>query len=106
MYKLNVELCKGRHDTPATDGAIFEGDITEFIADPEGLQKIAVNRIEVLMAESGVSDAQMNIFVTGLSVALVAAIQACYYLSVPVILWHFDRESNGYYPQPLVYPKK
>lgn len=44
----------------------------------------------------------LRLYVTGLSVALVAVLNACRGLGITVELLHYDRESGSYYSQEVV----
>lgn len=89
----SMELCKGRHKTPATDGAVFETE---------------VNPLDVITLESQAKErfaslniTRLHLYVTGLTVALIAVLNTARELGIEVILWHFDRESNNYYSQEV-----
>lgn len=41
----------------------------------------------------------LNLYVTGLTQALVAMINACHRMNVPLILWHYNRNLRTYYKQ-------
>lgn len=92
MNHLKLALCEGRHEIPeAKDGAIFGNSINPL--DLDGMRATAAARlagIEVL-----------DLYVTGLTVALVEVINFCHANGVKLTLWHFDRESCGYYPQEV-----
>ena len=45
------------------------------------------------------SGESLNLYVTGLTAALVSMINACHRSNVPLILWHYDRTSRDYYKQ-------
>ena len=47
-------------------------------------------------------DEHINLYVTGLTVALVSIIKACMELHVSLTLYHYDRDSNSYYPQEVI----
>mgnify|MGYP000961133140 CR=1 FL=1 len=49
-----------------------------------------------------VDPCKLRLYVTGLSVALVAALNACQELGIDVELLHFDRASGDYYSQEVV----
>lgn len=85
-------LCRGRHEMPC-DEAIF--DTIEDPTDTMGLYRIACDVVE------GVSDSHggMVVYVTGLTVALVAVINACRDKKVNLLLKHFDRNTGDYYDQ-------
>ena len=88
----SMTLCEGRHDIPnATDGAIFGNTINPL--DVCGLEEKALNKLEGVKA--------LNLYVTGLSVALVAVINVCHREGIMLTLWHYDRNSGNYYPQSV-----
>lgn len=95
--ELNIELCAGRHEiAQAVDGSMF----------PDELKPSDIEQIEQT-ADRYVSDAvelgikQINLYVTGLTVALVAAIKAAIKHGIGLTLWHYDRDSDGYLPQAV-----
>ena len=91
---LTLALCQGRHEMPAeVAGSIFEGVVNPL--DPQGLEEKA--SAVVAGAET------VTIFVTGLSVALVAALNACKKAGVKnVVLMHYNRDAGNYYPQKVL----
>lgn len=89
----SMELCKGRHSTPATDGAIFETEVNPL--DVSALESKAKKRLVSL------NITKLNLYVTGLTVALIAVLNATRELNIKVTLWHFDRESDEYYKQEV-----
>ena len=88
----SMALCQGRHEIPeATDGSIFGNEL-----DPLAVEKMeteALRKLEGLQS--------LNLYVTGLTVALVATLNACRTLDINVTLYHFDRTSNTYYSQEV-----
>lgn len=104
-----VALCDGRHPIPdATDGAIFQAELDpldvagmqstaeQWIADHIHGQWVKHDYAQVLTV-----DGILHLYVTGLTVALVAVINAAAVRGVPLVLWHYDRASGGYYPQEV-----
>lgn len=89
----SMELCKGRHSTPATDGAIFETEVNPL--DTAELEQTAKERLQSLDIK------KLNLYVTGLTVALIAVLNVAKELNIKVTLWHFDRESDEYYEQEV-----
>lgn len=87
----SMELCKGRHSTPATDGAVFETEINPL--DTAELEQTAKIQLQSLNIK------KLNLYVTGLTVALIAVLNVTKELNIKVTLWHFDRESGEYYKQ-------
>ena len=94
-YHASMALCEGRHAIPqAVDGAIFDAVINPL--DVEGLQTEAYNKLKSLDIKD------LSLYVTGLTVALVAVLNACCQLNIEVTLYHFNRESGSYYPQKVI----
>ena len=88
----NMALCEGRHTIPmATDGYIFPSTVDPL--DTEKLERDAAASLD------GVK--KLNLYVTGLTVALIATLNACKGLGISVTLYHYDRESGEYYPQEV-----
>ena len=89
-YKM--ALCEGRHAIPqATDGYIYPTEV-----DPLNTEKLEE---DALLALSGIKE--LDLYVTGLTVALIAALNACKRLNIEVTLYHYNRESGDYYPQKV-----
>lgn len=85
-------LCEGRHEMPTeVVGAIFPHNINPL--DVEGLEKTASNKL------AGCTE--LILYVTGLTVALVAVINVCRQNSIKLTLMHFDRAAGNYYQQPV-----
>lgn len=92
MRFARVALCESRHEIPqAVDGAIFGQSV-----DPTSPLKLEIEARRVIR-ESGVE--RLTVYVTGLSVALGAVINACHTLGVRLTLMHYDREKGRYFPQ-------
>lgn len=88
----NMALCEARHDIPqAVDGSIFPNSINPL--DVYGLEEVACHKLSSVKA--------LNLYVTGLSVALVAVINVCHREDIMLTLWHYDRDSGNYYPQSV-----
>ncbi len=94
--KINLGLCQGRHSIPQVTEYIFTQEVNPL--DVDGLTRQAVTNLFKLKKQ-GVTT--INLYVTGLTVALVAVINAAITHGITLILWHFDRESGNYYPQEL-----
>lgn len=87
-----LALCEGRHEMPAVvEGAIFGNSIDPL--DVEGLEKTASNKL------AGCTE--LTLYVTGLTVALVAVVNVCRQNSIKLTLMHFDRATDSYYQQPV-----
>lgn len=89
-HKLKLALCQGRHRFPAClDGAVFSEAVNPL--DTEELEERAMFVLQDCSA--------LDLYVTGLSVALVAVLNVAKKLGIPVVLWHFNRDNGKYYPQ-------
>lgn len=92
--EASLALCEGRHNIPAAeDGAIFNNELNPL--DVKGLETEAYKKLRDLEIN------KLNLYVTGLTVALIAVINACKKLGIKVTLYHFNRVSNTYYPQEV-----
>lgn len=89
-----MSLCEGRHDIPdAIDGSIFNNSV-----DPLNIHELDTIATSVLSQNVK----KLNLYVTGLTVALVSVLNVCRTLGISVVLYHFDRESCKYFPQSVV----
>lgn len=90
--KKKLTLCEGRHEMPTeVGGAIFPHKINPL--DVEGLEKIASDKLA--------DCTELTLYVTGLTVALVAVINVCRQNNIGLTLMHFDRATGNYYQQPV-----
>lgn len=130
--KLYMALCEGRHDIPdAVDGAIFPAIIPN-VTDVRGLEvaaEAAIARAALAHYRAGETDYMptakyanavedmgrfprvdvaptfgLVIYVTGLTVALVAVINVCLRVGISLTLMHFNRATGDYYPQGVLVP--
>lgn len=86
-------LCKGRHDIPGVTHYIFPQEVNPL--DVDGLQVHANAWLE----KNYPKDEHLELYVTGLTVALIAALNAAHNFLLEVTLYHYDRETGKYYPQ-------
>lgn len=94
IYK--VGLCEGRHPLPVNE-YVF-GSVIEDPTDVNGLEEVAEEFFRNL-----IPNCLLELYVTGLSVALIAAINAASkYINIRnIVLMHYDSKTNTYYPQFL-----
>lgn len=112
---INVAVCEGRHEIKeAIDGAIF-GSVIKDVTNVTGLEIEAEKRLEELFEVKSTLDdlnykekgdimrnhGHLNLYVTGLTVATLAILNVCRIAEIPVICWHYDRESGKYFPQRM-----
>jgi hypothetical protein len=124
---LKMSLCEGRHPIPqAIDGAVFPGEIQD-MRNTKELEDTAwasiwhaayshhVQGEQGFLAldpfwdgEDGAPYAldhrslHLDLYVTGLTVALIACLNAMRQQQISVTLYHFDRETGEYYPQEVI----
>lgn len=90
--KLSLALCSGRHYIPqAVDGAVFNG-----IVDPINIKLLEEKATQALQWCS-----ELDLYVTGLTVAQDAVINVCADLGIKLTVWHYNCETGNYYPQKI-----
>ena len=90
-----MALCKGRHDMPSeVQGAIFDCEVNPL--DPNGLLR------EVIQSKKLENIDYLMLYVTGLTVALIAVMNACKMLGVRIMLMHYNKDTGEYYPQEVL----
>jgi len=87
--KYEMALCAGRHETPATS-AIFAETLNPL--DVCGLYNAADAAIPADCTD-------LTVYVTGLTVAMLAVVKVCIDRGISLTAMHYDRESGTYYPQ-------
>lgn len=94
---MNIGLIKGRHEIPEVNGLyVFNEPVDP--TDVIGINEIAITRIKELIVDPN-KERSINLYVTGLTVALVAVINVCRVYHIKLILWHYDRDGDCYFPQ-------
>lgn len=93
--KKKFVLCPARHGHPEIDGleAIFPS-VIEDVTNTSAMLETAWNAVKD--CES------VDLYVTGLTVAVGAVIRACYSLGIALKLWHYDRDKDVYFPQTII----
>ena len=91
-------LCRGRHEirhkNEVVNDFIFNNEVNPL--DVNGLEQIALETLSAIDNNEPVA-----LYVTGLSVALIAVVNAAIKLDQELTLYHYDRETGDYYPQKL-----
>ena len=120
---LKMCLCEGRHEIrEAVDGAIFKTEVNPLAVDRLEIQ--AFNSIWNKCYKMGILEyasskypelegteeedsfciprgLSLDLYVTGLTVALVAVLNVCREEDIKVTLYHFNRENGSYYEQKV-----
>ena len=88
-------LCEGRHVIPqAKDGAIFPSIVKPVVDELEAYaDKFIRNHL--------VQGQTMHLYATGLTMALLAVLNACKKHSIPVVVFHYNRDTGDYDPQEI-----
>jgi hypothetical protein len=87
-----LALCDSRHPMPeCVTGAIFDTTVNPL--DTLALEERACNVLEGVKA--------LNLYVTGLTVALIAVLNVCHRNGILVTLYHYNRDTDSYYPQTV-----
>ena len=98
-YKIG--LCEGRHDIPDVAdyffGEIPAGKVTDF----QWMEETAFGKLERLYEDGELGGSSIDIYVTGLTPALIAALNACRRANINPILYHYDRATGSYIPQTV-----
>ena len=89
--KYVMNLCEGRHATPATS-AIFAETLNPL--DVAGLYDAAKAAIPEDCTE-------LTVYVTGLTVAMLSVVNVCMNSGISLTAMHYDRESRDYYAQQI-----
>lgn len=89
-----IGLCKGRHEIGEVQDYIFSQEVNPL--DVKWLEETALEIVSKIEAN------ELHIYVTGLTVALIASLNACKKIDKKVVLYHFDRTSGEYYPQEVL----
>lgn len=94
---VRLALFQSRHDLPVSD-AVFGHEV----ADPTDLVAMRVHvtrRLNSLVVDQGVK--YLDLYVTGLTMALVEVINWCASHDVRLTLYHFDVATGEYFPQDV-----
>jgi hypothetical protein len=99
---MKAVLCEARHEHPAINGlpAIYPNQVNpmDFIT----LDQFAA---DFLMSSTNATDLALNgldLYVTGLTPAVVAVIRQCINNAIELRLWHYDRQADDYVCQPCI----
>lgn len=100
---INVGLCKNRHkmyvEGKKLDLFIF--DHIDDVTDVKGIEDNAKNTLKTLIY--GLESKSINLYVTGLAVALISVINACKALGININLMHYDKVKKSYYMQKIYF---
>ena len=90
---LHVALCDSRHEIPlAVNGSIFP----ETILNPTDFRQLADMCEQTLNPAMNVGVNRINLYVTGLSTALLTVVNYCHENRINLITWHYNRNTGEY----------
>ena len=90
MIEMTLGLCENRHEPSVElDGYIF----------PQILDVKDFDKMQDIIFEKLINCKKLNLYITGLTVALVEVYGYCVHNNIPLTLYHYDRETGGYYTQ-------
>lgn len=95
MKIIKVGLIKGRHELPVGN-YIFDGEI-----DPMDFDNLGQIAEEWVKNHTKRLDTVV-LYVTGLTAATLAVVNACDTYGRRLVCMHFDRETNVYFPQVVL----
>jgi hypothetical protein len=95
MKKI-MGLCQGRHSIATNEQQIVDSFIFTTEVNPIDLHNID-NQVHAALYNCS----ELELYVTGLTVALVSVINYCLINYIPLTLWHYNRDTNSYYSQKL-----
>ena len=111
--RINVGLCRGRHEMPVTN-YIFESipDVMDFRGLSNTVYDWIKKNVNVQYSSAvpvnGAEDAYcynadtvINLYVTGLTSATATVIKACALNGIHLNLMHYDRENGEYKRQAM-----
>lgn len=95
---MKIGLIKGRHEIPEVEGRyIFIEEL-----DPTDVKEAEGKAYSVLAAIKRMGEKHIDLYVTGLTMALVSVMNATKKLGMSITLYHFDRETGKYFPQEVL----
>lgn len=93
---IKVGVCRGRHEMPC-DYYVFDSEIK----DPTDVELIEVVA-EAIISSLAKGNKRFEIYVTGLTVAVIAVIKAAIKYSTNVVAMHYDTRTGKYYEQKIL----
>lgn len=100
MERIAVELFKGRHKFEDIEGCIFNKELRD-VKNMYYMQMSIKKAVDALMKRHGIReyrDIELDVYVTGLTVALVEVINFCSLYDIKLVLYHYDK-----YTKKLLY---
>ena len=89
--RTNVRCGSMSRIPQAIDGSVFGTELDPL--DLSGMEREAAKQLCDVFT--------LNLYVTGLTVALIAVLNVCREQKIKVTLYHYNRETGNYYPQEV-----
>ena len=104
--EFNIGLCKNKHNIlEVTDGYIFPSEIN--LTDSVEISQKVFNKIYPISIENHSKEIRINLYTTGINVAsnvaLIEVINICKVLKINLVVYHYNKDINDYYPQSVLY---
>lgn len=99
---INIGLCEGRHDIVVNNKRLkyFVFDKIEDVCNPKKIEEQAIESLNKFVTKDVTN---INLYVTGLTVALISALNACKKLGITPKLFHYDKKKNKYFSQNIIF---
>lgn len=95
---MKIGLIRGRHEILEVEGRyIFIEEL-----DPTDVKGTEGKAYSVLAAIKRIGEKHIDLYVTGLTMALVSVMNAAKKHGMKITLYHFDRETGKYFPQEVL----
>lgn len=98
---VSYVLFKARHAHKDIDSlpALFSGEVhpTDFV----GFDREMSHALDEYWREHKEMPREINVYVTGLTAAVIAVVNWCLLCELPLTLWHYDWEKDAYVRQPV-----
>ena len=92
---IKLGAVAGRHEIPEVQGYVLD-----LVEDPSDLEAIEKNVFDCLDNKL-VNVNKLDLYVTGLTSVVLAAVKYCSQNNVQLSCWHFNREDSSYFEQRI-----
>ena len=92
---IKLGAVSGRHEIPGVQGYVLN-----LVEDPSDLEEIERN-VFASLDNKLVNVNKLDLYVTGLTSVVLAAVKYCSQNNVQLSCWHFNREDASYFEQKM-----
>lgn len=93
---MKVGLIRDRHRIPV-DVFVFD-----FVRNPINIEQLNIESYNALSEIKRQGIEHIDLYVTGLTTALVSVLNSCKELELDVTLWHHNKQTGGYFRQEVL----